>query len=360
MPRTDSPYDPNAGYHPAPDQSYGAPDPNGRPYQDRRSSPPQHHSYDPQSGLPIPPGHVPSNQAPPSSYDPNRFPPPPREEYRDYDDRAPPGPRSEYDREYSRAEPSEYGARPNDYNDRPYAPTDPRPNEGNQIAPYNEEVAEAEWRRGYEEQQRYQQWEQQQRQQRRPPLPPSDYSYDSRYMDRGYDERDPRSDDRRHDRGPPMDDRDSMTFYDYDEYDRRDDRRKRDSRRPDRPAKSTGKDILGGQEGERGFGAQLLGGAAGGLLGHELGGGLLETLGGVVAGAIGAKVLENQHEKRQARKQTEAANQPQGYGRTPYERPTDGRSRVRDPTREDRRNRQRSRSVGGGRRDDYDDGYYSE
>lgn len=44
---------------------------------------------------------------------------------------------------------------------------------------------------------------------------------------------------------------------------------------------------------ERGLGATLLGGGAGAYLGHAAGGGVLGTLGGVLAGAVGANVLEN-------------------------------------------------------------------
>lgn len=52
----------------------------------------------------------------------------------------------------------------------------------------------------------------------------------------------------------------------------------------------------GGPEGERGLGATLVGGAGGAFVGHKLGGGALGTVGGLIAGAIGANVLENHHE----------------------------------------------------------------
>lgn len=48
-----------------------------------------------------------------------------------------------------------------------------------------------------------------------------------------------------------------------------------------------------GPEGERGLGASLLGGAAGAFAGHKMGGGGLGTVGGMIAGAIGANVLEH-------------------------------------------------------------------
>lgn len=53
----------------------------------------------------------------------------------------------------------------------------------------------------------------------------------------------------------------------------------------------------GAAEGDRGLGATVLGSAGGAFLGHKMGGGALGTLGGMVAGAIGANVLENHHEK---------------------------------------------------------------
>lgn len=53
----------------------------------------------------------------------------------------------------------------------------------------------------------------------------------------------------------------------------------------------------GAGEGEKGLGATLIGSAGGGFLGHQLGGGALGTIGGMIAGAVGANVLENKHEK---------------------------------------------------------------
>lgn len=43
-----------------------------------------------------------------------------------------------------------------------------------------------------------------------------------------------------------------------------------------------------GAEGERGLGSTLLGGTAGGFLGHKMAGGALGTVGGAVVGAVGA------------------------------------------------------------------------
>ncbi|KAF1992219.1 hypothetical protein K402DRAFT_1293 [Aulographum hederae CBS 113979] len=54
----------------------------------------------------------------------------------------------------------------------------------------------------------------------------------------------------------------------------------------------------GAAEGDRGLGATLLGGAAGGFAGHKMGGGTLATLGSAVVGAWGANKLEDKHEKK--------------------------------------------------------------
>ena len=50
-------------------------------------------------------------------------------------------------------------------------------------------------------------------------------------------------------------------------------------------------------EGERGLGATLLGGSGGAFLGHKYGGGGLGTVGGLIAGAVGANLVENFTEK---------------------------------------------------------------
>lgn len=46
--------------------------------------------------------------------------------------------------------------------------------------------------------------------------------------------------------------------------------------------------VPAGAEGERGLGSTLLGGTAGGFLGHKMAGGALGTVGGAVVGAVGA------------------------------------------------------------------------
>jgi len=50
-------------------------------------------------------------------------------------------------------------------------------------------------------------------------------------------------------------------------------------------------------DGERGLGSTLIGSAGGAFVGHKLGGGPLGTIGGLVAGAIGANVLDSKHDK---------------------------------------------------------------
>jgi hypothetical protein len=67
-----------------------------------------------------------------------------------------------------------------------------------------------------------------------------------------------------------------------------------------------------GQDGEKGLGATLLGGASGGFLAHEVGGGLLGTLVGSVAGAIGANALEKKHKKSKEGKKHKSSSD--GYG----------------------------------------------
>lgn len=122
-----------------------------------------------------------------------------------------------------------------------------------------------------------------------------------------------------------------------------------------------GPDVFGGREGQKGIGAQLLGGAAGGLIGHELGGGLIETFGGAVIGAIGAKVAEGQLEKRRSKKEAALVGAPykdqaiQGRARS------HGRS-TRSPSRYDSRERDYTpspprRRASRSRRDDYSDEY---
>jgi len=288
------PYGPSAGYHPAPDQSYGGAAAGGYDYGPQ-GPPPQHAGYDSDTGYPVPPGFVPPSRAPPPRSD--HFSGPPRQEYNEdhWDER------SHYDRGYDSAPPSGYGQARDGYDDRPYAPSDPPGHDGNAITPYSDERAEAEDRRAWEEQQR-------RRYAQPPPPPPADYGRRDRYRDdRGgrdddsyYDYR--RDDDR--DRYAYSDSRSSLDTRDRRD-DRRDDKRRRESRSS--PTK-TGKDFFGGKEGQRGLSAQILGGAVGGLAGHELGGSVLKTLGGVVVGAMGAKVLENEAEKRGSKKEKAMKN----------------------------------------------------
>jgi len=83
------------------------------------------------------------------------------------------------------------------------------------------------------------------------------------------------------------------------------------------PPKGAGKDILRSGDGDRGFGATLLGGAAGAFLGDHTGKGagkgtegMLRTLGGAVIGAIGANAAERQWEKRQQKEKEKKEGKP--------------------------------------------------
>ncbi|KAI1383780.1 uncharacterized protein F4822DRAFT_417591 [Hypoxylon trugodes] len=62
-----------------------------------------------------------------------------------------------------------------------------------------------------------------------------------------------------------------------------------------------------GEDGERGLGATLLGGGAGGLLGHKLGKGKLGTILGSAVGAVAANMVEHKLQGRNS-------NQNQGHG----------------------------------------------
>lgn len=186
---------PNAGHHDAPDQghnqSYQPPQQQG--YNDQQqyghpaygSPPPSHHDYDPKDGYPRPSGFQPPPSTEPS-YNPNYFPPPPQSDYddnlgrtqsrgdqhnydyvqaqrgeqrdgygdRDYPDYHNPNQsQSDFHRgSYDRGQPQgDYQYTRNDYNDRPYAPSEPQRHDGNQMAPYDPDKAEAENRRGWDE-----------------------------------------------------------------------------------------------------------------------------------------------------------------------------------------------------------------
>ena len=95
-----------------------------------------------------------------------------------------------------------------------------------------------------------------------------------------------------------------------DGYDSREERR-RDKHRHNRRPGSKDSDYGSGDETvvkekkkkslsgkEKGLGASLLGGAGGAFVGHEMGGGALGTILGIGAGAVGAALLEKDHEKQ--------------------------------------------------------------
>ncbi|KAK4541652.1 hypothetical protein LTR36_007796 [Oleoguttula mirabilis] len=253
--------------------AYRHPDPKISGHRDELAPPPPRHAAQ---------KHATGN----APYDPTYFPPPPRSE-RGYD----------YD---------DAGARPT----ASYAGSEARDDDGQAIAPYDEEKAYAQYSDAYGPPDYGGQ---------RPAPPPSDY--DRRHDERRHDDR-PRRDEqrerRRNSRPPPSD-------YDYDDdYDRRrrnsrppashaddDDRKRKDKRTPI----ERGKDLLrsaGGGDGERGLGATLLGGAAGAFIGDQVGSkgkgkhgkdSALGTLGGALVGAIGAHAAERQWEKREKSKE---------------------------------------------------------
>lgn len=131
---------------------------------------------------------------------------------------------------------------------------EPLPHEGNQLAPYEEEKAYAEYQRGEEEREAYY---------ARPP--PTDYDRRPLSIDR-YDQR------------PPPPEHHSRRAPSADYYDHRPRRHTNDNdrRRDEQPPREKERDLAG----------PLIGGGAGALLGHELiGKGALGTIGGAVVGA---------------------------------------------------------------------------
>ena len=352
MAQPDYGYNPSAGYVPPPGNSI---DPNYSPYGNiyaNNAQHPKHHTYDPHTGQPIPPGFEP----PQNSANQQNYPPPPRDDqYEDDPYSQPPPGRSAYDRGFYEGPPSDYGypggGRGYNDKDRPYAPDEPYPHDGNAITPFDEEKYEAEVRD-----------EQARRYAAQPPPPAGDYFDRDRRRgaypdDRRYDSRD-RYDDRYSEGDSYYDPRDRR--YEDERDRRRDDRdRRRDSRQKDEPRspKQKAKDMFDGRE------AQVLGGAAGGLVGSQLGGGLLETIGGAFVGAVGAKVLEKQKMKRDGKK---LSGEPPSRREIPAGAPI-RRDAPRDDSRRDSRDDRREprgdprgrggRSRSRGRGDDY---YYSD
>ncbi|KAK5109616.1 hypothetical protein LTR62_006853 [Meristemomyces frigidus] len=219
------------------------------------------------------------NSQPGRGYDPNNFPPPPR---------------------------SEHGTNASAYEEHGYAPrghANPE-DDPHALAPYDEEKAWAQYTDAYGPPPAS---DRSSVRQARPAPPPMTDSFDSRYDDRRYDDGGrSRYDDRDHRRQSRgyRDDRD----YDYDRRERarpppsEDDDRLRKHHSHGSP--KSGKDFLGGGDGERGLGATLLGGAAGAFLGDQADKGMLGTVGGAVLGALAAKAGEKQWDKREKKKET--------------------------------------------------------
>lgn len=212
----------------------------------------------------------------------------------------PPPPRSDYS--YENASERGYNGAPRDQQ-RPYAPSEPRPNDGNALAPYDEEKAYAEYTEAYgapysqdagyggsrrpredePERRRYEEERRRYEDERR--------RYEQREYERERERARERRYDERYESRPPYDDRDRRPSDRYEDGGRLEKKRSPPERRG-------GKDVLRQGDGERGIGATILGGAAGAFLGNEFDKGALGTIGGALVGAIGANVVEKQVDKR--------------------------------------------------------------
>ncbi|KAI6795464.1 hypothetical protein KC367_g7284 [Hortaea werneckii] len=256
---------------------------------------PHHHQYD-RDGYPIPPADAPPTQG---GYDPNYFPPPPRSETGIYEDAA------------------GYPSAERGYNQTERGSVSDGGGGGAaQLTPYDEEKAYAEYTNAYGHpnygHHNY-------GHQRAPPPPMSDYTAPrsrrrSDWDREAEDEEDRRryeeSMRRRHASPPPS----TSAAYDSDE-----NLSTRTSLPPSRSSvsrrrnssekKLSRKDAFLQGSGDRGFGATLLGGAAGAFLGDHIGDKkkgdktFLKTIGGALVGAIGANAIERQVDKREREKQ---------------------------------------------------------
>ncbi|EGP83808.1 unnamed protein product [Zymoseptoria tritici ST99CH_1A5] len=215
----------------------------------------------------------------------------------------------------------------------PYAQSGARP-QTTEMAAYDDEIAEAGYRRGYEDTRAYTHL----------PPPPSDHELgrrprrhrsvegSSRYDDRSeYSDDDSYADSRSRDRGGRRR---------YSDEERTMDRRSRSRSEPRRG----GREAFGGlSESEVGLGAKLVGGGAGALLGRKLGKkSALSTVAGAVVGSIAATAIEKQIEQRRG-------DQARGH-RVRGDEERDGeRTRPRSRSRSGFRERLRSLSRRGAR-----------
>ena len=318
------------------DSSWRHPDPRIGGEKGPAFSPPPSASrtYD-RDGYPVPPSAPSGNGA----YDPSYFPPPPRREYED----------GRYKAGDSHVDPNtrQRGA-------------ERAVGEEGAITPYDEERAWAQYNDAYG-----------------PPgqeydrrSPPYEEPIDSRRYDDGerirYRDREDR---RRYSR------RRSWDEYSYPPRSAMSEEAHRSPPPPARAHKRKGseriKDFLKKGDGDRGFGATLLGGAAGAYLGDRADRGALGAIGGALIGAIAANAGERQLGKRQERKQGEIvsprrrATRSGDNGDRYYRAQSVGdrdESHV-DEFRPRRASRGPPRSLSRGpsrRRDGYSDTYYSD
>ncbi|RMY87460.1 hypothetical protein D0862_10681 [Hortaea werneckii] len=256
---------------------------------------PHHHQYD-RDGYPIPPGNTNASTAQ-GGYDPNYFPPPPRSETGIYEDAA------------------GYPSAERGYNQTERGSVSDAGGGGGggaaQLTPYDEEKAYAEYTNAYGHPNYGPQ-------RAHPPPPPmSDYTAPRPRRRSDWDREDEEEERRRYEESmrrrhasPPP-----STSAAYDSEENLSTRTSRPpsassvSRRRSSDKKLSRKDAFLQGSGDRGFGATLLGGAAGAFLGDHIGDKkkgdktFLKTIGGALVGAIGANAIERQVDKREREKQ---------------------------------------------------------
>ncbi|CAK4032126.1 Hypothetical predicted protein [Lecanosticta acicola] len=284
------------------------------------------------------------DRAPPRS-GPNRHPPQRRQPYFDPPptEAYPPAPES--DERYHDDPREQYDERfPDDRYAEDRGP--PAAAEEAALTPYDDEKAEAEWRRGVEEAYA-----------RQPPPrepPPNDYEERRAELEAREREREVQMQKQREYELERQRQIERDRYYDEIEREReldrqyeRERRRRREEemmmrekalRYPSDPKKG-GRDFFGSSEGERGVAAELAGGAGGAWIGHEISDSAMGTVGGLVVGALAAKVLEKQYQSRKNKKEMR-----RGSKEIPYPPPGRDMDDVRRSGRDGARSRRRDSS----------------